>query len=235
MARGATLSQMISDLRDELRRANSSSAGPDDVGSLRRTLNHVYRLLYYSHDWSFLKTRFPAITFNTGQRYYDFPAGLDPDRITDVKLAWSGNFVDIERGIDIADFNAFDPEADERTSPAIKWDVTFTGTKEQIEIWPLPDSTAQSLRFTGVYACSELIDNDDRCRLESELVVLFAAAELLKAQKSEDADAKLAQAQSLLSLIKLRSTSAGGKSYRVGLGSGEPEKLNPRTTVRIGG
>src|SRR5690606_22028539 len=126
MARGATLSQLISDLRDELRRANSSSAGPDDTASLRRTINHVYRLLYYSHNWSFLNTRFAAIPFSAGQRYYDFPAGLDPDRITDVKLQWSGNFVPIERGISLEDFNAYDPENDERTSPAIKWDVAFT-------------------------------------------------------------------------------------------------------------
>lgn len=238
MARGATLRQLISDLRDELRRLNTPSAAPDDTPSLRRTINHVYRLIYYQHDWSFLRYRFPAITLNAGQRYYDVPAGLDADRILEAKVKWSGDFVDVHRGISTDDYNVHDPEENERSSPMLKWDIVFTGTKEQIEVWPLPDGTAQSLRLYGVYACDPLVSEDDICRLESEVIVLYAAAELLKAQKSEDAEAKLQQANELLRLVKIRSASAGENTgtFRLGLGvSDDSSRPHPRATVRISG
>lgn len=237
MARGATLRQMISDLRDELRRANSPSAGPDDRPSLKRTLNHVYSVLYYTHDWPFLHTIFDPITLNAGQQFYDFPEGLDADRVTDVRLKWSGNYyIPLARGISVEDYNAFDPADDQRTSPALKWDVRFTGTREQIEVWPLPDDSAQSLRFTGVYKINELVNDDDTCRLESELVVLYAAAELLQQQESKDAEAKLQLAREMLRLLKLRSSSAGDQKgrFRVGIGTDSLNEPNPRTTVRIG-
>lgn len=236
MARGATLAELISDLRDELRRANSPSASPDDTASLRRTINHVYRLLYYNHDWPFLNYVFPAITLNAGQRYYDVPTGLDADRVIEAKVKWSGDFIMLDRGITFDDYNGYDPEDDERTSPALKWDVRFTGETDQIEVWPLPDGTTQSLRFYGTYACDPLVNDTDTCRLESEVVVLFAAAELLKAQKSEDADAKLQLANELLRLVRIRSTSAGASGFRLGVGvTKDADRPHPRATVRISG
>lgn len=238
MARGATLAQLISDLRDELRRANSPSASPDDTASLRRTINHVYATLYYNHDWAFLKQEFPAIQLQAGEQYYDMPDGLDIERIISSRVKWSGDFIDIVRGISLEDYNAYDPEDNERNSPALKWDVRFTGTKEQIQVWPLPDSSSQSLRFVGVTKVNRLVNDTDICRLDSDLVVLYAAAELLKQQKSEDADAKLQMAQELLRLLRLRSTSGGESTgtYRVGLGPAlPPDRANPRTTVYISG
>lgn len=234
MARGVSLRQLISDLRDELRRANSPAAGVDDVASLRRTINHVYRVLYYNNDWPFLNVQFTPITLAAGQRYYDFPEGLDPDRVQKATVKWSGDALPIERGISDEDYNAYDPEDNERTSPIEKWDVRFTGEKEQIETWPLPDGTAQSLRFFGTWAMSELVNDTDKCLLESEVVVLYAAAELLP-KDSPDKEAKLELAKELLRLTKVRGNSAGGKTYRMGL-EGEPSrKVHPRAQVRISG
>lgn len=236
MARGVMLRQLISDLRDELRRANSPAASPDDTASLRRTINHVYSVLYYTHNWSFLNTIFDPIPLAAGQRYYDMPEGLDTERITDVRLRWSGNyFVPLDRGISVEDYNAFDPNENQRASPALKWDVRFTGEREQIEIWPLPDDSGQSLRFTGVYKINQLVNDTDQCRLDNEVVTLYAAAELLP-KDSPDKDAKLQLAQEMLRLLKLRSASGGDQQgrYRVGVGSSSSLEPNPRTTVRIG-
>ena len=232
MARGATLSQLISDLRDELRRANSPSAGPDDEPSLRRTINHVYRTLYYAHDWSFLKHMFQAITLNAGQRYYDLPDGLDMERIIEARVKWGSQFHPISRGIGFDEYNTYDPEDDERSSPASRWDIRYTGTTDQIEIWPLPDGSSQSLRLFGVYECNELVDEADVCRLESEIVVLYAAAELAKAQDNKDADAKLELAKEMLRLVKIRSASGGETGVQVGLGSAGKAD-NFRATVRV--
>lgn len=233
MARGETLQQLISDLRDELRRVNAAYAGPADVDSLRRTINHTYRLLYLNHDWSHLHTRFARMTLNAGQRYYDPPDGLDFDRITDAVVWWSGEPQPLERGISFEDYDSYDPEADERTSPALKWDVRFTGVREQIEVWPLPDSAAQYLQFDGIYAVNRLVDNIDICRLDGDLIVLYAAAELLP-NDSPDKKAKQLQAQEMLRLLKIRGTSGAGKEHRLGVGESttDPARFS-RAVVRV--
>lgn len=234
MARGKTLRQLVSDLRDELRRANSPTAGPDDIASLRRTINHNYNILWMGNDWPFLRRRFPAITLNAGQRYYDFPSGLDPERITDVKVKWSADFMPVERGITVQDYTLFDSESDERSAPMMKWDIQFTGTREQIEVWPIPDATAQSLRFDGVQSRDELVDDDDICYLESEIVVLYSAAELLP-KDSPSKDAKLALAKELLRLARVRGNSAGGREFRLGLEGEGSNRPHFRSNVRVSG
>lgn len=234
MARGATLRQLISDLRDELRRANSPSASPDDVPSLRRTINHVYRILYLDNDWPFLNRLFDKITLNAGQRYYDFPDGLDPDRVITAHIWWSSIAEPINRGITLEDYNAYDPTANQRSSPALKWDVRFTGTKEQIEVWPLPGDESQTLQFFGTQAAPALVNDTDICLLDSDVIVLYAAAELAPAD-SEDKQAKLQLGKELLRLERVRANSAGGQEYRLGLGIVDRRATNPRAVVRISG
>jgi len=234
MARGDTLRQLISDLRDELRRANSPAASPDDVASLRVTINHVYSTLVASHDWPFLLTMFDGIPLVAGQRFYDMPETLDTDRVIKVDVHWSGQPHPIERGISFPEYADYDPEQNARTSPIMKWDVRFTGEKEQIEIWPLPDGTTQTLKFFGVQKCNRLVNDTDICRLDGTLVVLYAAAELLP-KDSPDKEAKLELAKELLRQIKIRGVSGGEKRYQMGLGDQpDAEYLRARATVRIG-
>lgn len=217
MARGATLLQLVSDLRDELRRANSPAAGPDDTGPLRRTINHVYETLYTSHNWPHLETFFPKLTMNAGQRYYDVPEGLDYERIIDVRVWWNGIPEPMERGIGFDDYQSYDSTAGVRSSPVLKWDVRFTGEREQIEFWPIPDSSIQSVQFVGLWAHQRLVNDTDICRLDSEVVVLYAAAELLP-NDSPDKQAKLQLGQELLRLKKVRATSGAGKTFQLGVG-----------------
>ena len=234
MARGVALSELISQVRDELRRANSPSASPDDTASIRQTINHVYYILGMTNDWPFLNTLFDGITLQAGSRYYDFPEGLDPDRVIEAKVYWSSFYTDIERGISLADYNSYNPNLNERSAPILKWDVKFTGTKEQIEVWPLPDSTSQVLQFYGTQALPPLVNNTDKCKLESNIIVLYAAAELAP-KDSADKDAKLELAKEGLRLIKLRGNSAAGATYRLGVGHEPEKKVHPRAIVRIGG
>lgn len=233
MARGVALAELISNVRDETRRANSPSASPDDEASIRRTINHVYHVLGMSNDWPFLNTLFDGIPLNAGQRYYDFPDGLDPNRVIEAKVYWGALYTTLDRGIGLLDYNAWNPTLNQRSAPMLKWDVRFTGTTEQIEVWPLPDSTAQVLQFYGTQAMPALVNNTDRCKLESEIIVLYAAAELLP-KDAPDKDAKLELAKEALRLAKVRGNSAAGAEYRLGVGHSE-QKTFPRVTVRIGG
>jgi hypothetical protein len=218
MAKGAQFLQLYTDLRAELRRSTSVAVGSDDLDVLKRTINHVYRTLYIDFEWPHMRKVFPKITLNAGQRYYDFPADLDND-LLEKAVVWNGNVkTDLQVGIGFDEYGYLDSDEDERQDPIQAIDFRFTGTSIQLEVWPIPASSDNKLQLKGYLLLDRLVNDIDKCWLDDELVVLFAAAELLKGTKAEDADSKLLIAQGYLQRLKARSKGPA-KHFSMGLGS----------------
>ena len=230
MAKGAQFSQLYTDLRAELRRSSSVAVGVEDLATLKRTINHVYRTLYIDYEWPHLRKVFPKIELAAGQRYYDFPADLDND-LLEAAVVWNGNIAEeIRVGIGFDEYSFLDPDEDDRQDPVQAIDFRFTGTATQIEVWPLPATNNYSIQFRGYILLPKLVEDSDKCWLDDELVVLFAAAELLKGTKAEDADSKLLIAQGYLQRLKARSK---GPAKRVSMGLGSSERRQGYSGVSI--
>jgi hypothetical protein len=197
MARKKQLLQLIADLRAETGRTQNVAVGVDEVENLKILLQRTQETLYDSHDWSFLNIS-RSISLANGQRYYDFPSDLNHDRIHKVSLRRNRVYSHMERGIGPAEMNAYDSNADERSDPAMRWDIRDTGSSEQMEIWPIPSSDTDQVWLWGTKDLSPLVEESDRADLDDRLIVLFAAAELLARQKSSDAEGKLALARQRL-------------------------------------
>jgi hypothetical protein len=197
MARGTQLLTLITMLRAELGRSTSPALGVADVPTLKQALNRAYETLY-KKDWQHLRREFAKITLNAGQRYYDLPTLLDSDRVEKAVVWWNGEPYPLCKGIGFEHFAAYDSTIDERNSPAARWDIRFTGTVEQIEIWPVPADSQQTLQFIGKSKFTRLVNDIDTCRLDDNLVVLHAAARLAVARKSNDASLFAADAKELL-------------------------------------
>lgn len=222
MAKGAQFLQLYTDLRAELRRSTSVAVGSDDLDVLKRTINHVYRTLYIDFEWPHMRKVFPKITLNAGQRYYDFPADLD-NELLQKAVVWNGNVNDEVRvGIGSDEYSFLDSDEDERQDPVQSIDFRFTGTSVQLEVWPIPASSDNKLQLSGYVLLPKLVNDSDKCWLDDELIVLFAAAELLKGTKAEDADSKLLIAQGYLQRLKARSK---GPAKRVSMGLGSSGSL----------
>lgn len=232
MARGTAFSELVSQLRDELGRANSASVGVSDLSSLKQTINRVYESVYDEYDWPHLRKHFTRTTLSAGQQYYDFPDGLNYERIESARVWYNSIPIDIRRGITVDDYAAYDPAADERSDPALAWDVKYTGSGEQMEIWPLPASSTQKIQFTGLQSISTLVDDADTCLIDDKLVVLFSAAQLLRRQKSEDAETVLSLARARFQTLRRRSKGAQ-EPVRMGLGDSGRQRSANRTTVYI--
>lgn len=233
MALGATLLQLVTRLRAEVRRSVSVATGVDDLDNLKRVINHVYRSLNVDYDWPHLRTVPAKIAMAAGQRYYDVPSTLEYDGIAEA-ICWSGteNFP-IERGITFDDYALHDPVEDERQDPVTKWDMVFTGSTVQIEVWPLPATADCSIQFKGPYKLASLVNDSDQCWLDDELIVLFASAEVLASVKAEDAESKLKLAQGYLQRLKARPKGTA-KRYRLGLGSADGDRrITDGVTVNI--
>lgn len=219
MARGKQLLSLIAQLRAETGRTQNVAVGVDEVENLKVILARTQELLYEEYEWPHLRVQ-KTIALSAGQRHYDLPAGLNFDRIQDVKLKYNSVYVDVERGINLEDYSIYDSNADtpERSFPVLKWDVRHTGSGEQIEVWPIPSQSATLYMF-GTKILDDLIQEDDTAELDDRLIVLFAAAEILARQKSNDAKNKLSQAERRLAMLR-RNSQAASKMIQIGLGKG---------------
>ena len=217
MARGKQLLSLIAQLRAETGRSQNVAVGTDEVENLKVLLQRTQETLYEEYAWPHMMVQ-KTITLAAGTRYYDLPTGLNFDRIQDVKLKYNNVYVELERGIEFEDYSIYDSNASpvERSFPTLKWDIRDTGSGEQIEVWPVPSQAATIYMF-GTKNLGDLIQEADTADLDDRLIVLFAAAELLARQKSNDAKIKLSQAEKRLMTLK-RNSQADTPPVQVGLG-----------------
>lgn len=233
MARDTSFLALVQRVRDESGRANSVSVGVDDLDALKTLVNRVYTTLYNKYDWPFLRTRFTPITVSAGQRYKDLPSALNIERVEEVIVWYNDLAYKIEKGISPQDYAIWNPDDDERSDPIQRWDYLYVEEQSapQIEVWPLP-SVAQELQFTGIRNISRLVADADKCKIDDDLVVLYAVAELAARQQNKDADLKLAAANDHFNWLKARYRTTQ-QSLSLGLGADPQRRVLPRATVRI--
>lgn len=224
--------QLIYDLRAELERAVDPAAGVADIPILKRAIQRNYESLYDAYDWPHL-TVTASVSLVADSRYYDFPSEIDYDKIDEIRLFWNDRPTDICRGISLDDMAVFDSDAEETSDPAQKWDVRFTGTREQMEVWPIPASSGDSIKFKGKKKFVQLIDEANLCLIDDHLVVLSSAIELLPEKSGAKLKAKLAALQARYGVTRGRAKS-GSETVRVGLG-GTGKPYGQGITLRVGG
>jgi len=187
MARGSQFLTMLTMLRSELGRSDNVAVGVADMPQLKQKINAVYEQAYADYDWPHLVTHFTKIPLAAGQRVYDVPSTLDYDRIMGTFIWWNQKCSPIKRGISINDYNAFSSPDNERSSLVMKYDIRFTGSTEQVEVWPIPsDDDTQELQFVGIQKFAKLVNHADVCKLDDSYVVLMAAAATTTDEKEQE-------------------------------------------------
>lgn len=229
MARGTQLGDLIEMFRNEARQSNQLSVGTDSLPHVKQVIARTQRLLYAKHYWPFLRV-ISSIDLQAGSQFYTPPENLNIDRIVDVVVKYNGEPIPVDRGIGFDEYAQYDPEDDERSSPVLKWDLAWDDTATSVEVWPLPDNNDMRLMFKCMRPLNPLVDNTDRADLDDDLIVLFAVAEELAAQKAKDADLKLKLAQGHLSSL-LENAQSGAPMIQVGLG--KPAGRGDRAVVRV--
>lgn len=236
MARGTTFAELETQLRDELGRTTEAGLRSGDRSSIRQKLRRVYESLEASYAWPFLR-KTERISLSAGQRFYDPPPNINLDRIEEIKVWYGDNPQDISRGIGSRQYASFDSASDERSDPTLAWDIRWDGDGDtgtaQIEVWPIPASDSMFLEIKGVQAISRLVDDDDVCLLDDNLVVLVTAAQMLKGQKSDDAEDVASSAATLYGKLTGNIAESGRRRYRLGVGSENHASSRARAIVRV--
>lgn len=234
MARGTQLLKLVEMLREEVNRATNVAVGNDDLPGLKNKLSRTQEVLWDEYDWPFLRQVFPAKQMQAGERYYDFPVGLSVNRIDDNDgtdgpgvVCWFSNLpVPIKRGIGFNEYAIYNSDNGVRQEPALAWDVRWTGAKDQFEVWPVPVTNTASIQFKGIRKLRPLIADSDVADLDDQMIVLFAAAEILSRQGSASAPDIGALAKARFARLKGRSK-AGTRTYRLGMSEGQHDNRFP--------
>lgn len=223
MARGTSLGILINDLRAEVGHSLQPSLGKATRDVLINQLQRVQRRLWDDYNWNFLKVR-RDLSINAGQRYYDLPSDIVFERITRVETKHGDNWTKLHYGIGSDEYNQYDSDADERSTPIRRYD---NFENNQIEFFPVPANNSQangmdSVRIHGIRNLSAFVAESDTADLDDQLIVLFAASEILARQKQADAQQKLAQATAHYARLKARNA----KTETFVIGGGEPEGIH---------
>ena len=135
MAATKTLMEMVADLRAELLMSVNPASAQNLLPAHKVILARIQDQLWLDHSWAQLRVD-RDVTLAAGQRYYDFPADLDMDRVENVWVKWSNRWHRLVRGIDPdAHYNAQNSDNDIRAEPALRWAPYL---ESQFEIWPIP-------------------------------------------------------------------------------------------------
>jgi hypothetical protein len=228
--RGTQLIQLVTMVREEIGRATSVAVGVDDIPGLKQKIRSRQELLYDTYVWPFLRQVFPQKLLQANERYYDFPVGLNLERVESVVVYYSNLPRPIERGITYVEYAIYNPALGATSEPAMKWDVRWTGVKEQFEIWPIPSGNDQQIEFTGIRNLRPLIQDSDVADLDDQLIVLDVASELLQRQGS--ASAQEVQSRASSRLATLRGRVLGGLRMRR-MGMGERDATDQRIPIVV--
>lgn len=232
-----TLNDMLADLRNEARLSSDVAHGSHLQERHIALLRRVQEQLYGNHDWPNL-TITQTVEIPAGQRFTGFPPGVIHDAVQNVFIRPADNSAkwrELTFGVRTEDLNEFDSDADERSANVRRWQPYQSLDAEQtdfslFELWPIP-AVAVKVRFEAKRQLAPLADPDvDKSTIDGPVIVLFAAAELLAAQKSEDTPLKIEAARARLRLLK--ETAAPGDNRRVSMVPGATRTA--RSRVRIG-
>lgn len=220
MARGTTLGQLVTMLREEIGDATSAALGQNNLPHLKRILQRTQQFLWEDHTWAHLRV-YREESLQAGQRYYSFPADLSFDRIENTHVRYDDTWRPVLYGIELGHYNVSDPEQGDTEDPVERWQAH---EDDQYEVWPVPATNGLRLRFEGIKKLAPLIADGDRAELDDNLIVLFAATELLAKRDAKDAKAKENMATRLYARLKGQQT---GKKGMIVMGGGVDPNQRP--------
>lgn len=214
---GDTLATLVEEVQYELVQVASPASGQNYREHIKARIRREYRRLYHDHDWPHLIGWYETET-QAGERYYDFPDEAALETTISIWRRWGDEWCEIRRGITPDLYNINDSDDDIRTDPIERWRPLPNG---QVEFWPIPASNSLRVLFVAKRPFTQLVDEDDVCDLDTDLVVLHAAAQLARRYDADEASLILGRAQQHYATLKSRTIRGGNK---VNLAGGPPSR-----------
>jgi hypothetical protein len=215
-----TLDNVLKKLRAEIGAKMvpvSVDANQEDV--YKAVLSRVYERLWNEFDWPHLRVEID-VSIPSATQYIELtanPASATTLDFQRVNQAWirkaavaapdEAYWYPMDYGIGPGHYNVRSTAGDFRSLNWQQYVDPLDPNTQKFELWPVltfDASQRMDVRFYGIKQLTEpnLENAGDVLELDDNMVVLYAAAELLRRKNADDADYKLAQAQQLYSKLK---------------------------------
>jgi hypothetical protein len=217
-----TLLNMVRNLRAECGHALSVAQGQNQVDTLKYILQRTQIELWTTFVWPDLKIR-ANVTTIAGTYLYSFPATMGFDQIREAWYALPTAVEWYTVGYGISEAMIMGNNANSQSGDPVQyWDINNDTSPSKVRVWPTPTTSSAVVRFLGNKPLAVLVADTDVSTLDSTLLTMFAAAELLARAKSEDAAMKLQKAQRYLTKLLGTKISAKMKISTYGARAGRP-------------
>ena len=192
---GETLTELYERLRAELGDSLNMAHSTDEMRPYQIHLNNAQRDLYDAWPWEGFDVEVD-IPISKGQVDYDLPAQVDINKLYSAHVRYQGRWVALSHGISVSDNNIHD--LDEipkegydyagRANPPERMDIVNVEGEQMIRIWPRPQVDT-TVRLKARRALPKMQNNNDRCILDAQMIVLRAAANVMSRRGTEAAAA----------------------------------------------
>lgn len=187
-----TLGEIRSDIQIRLGFGMAGQAGVVNSPLIDSMIRSAQNQLYEQFEWANLKGVHERTT-GTGQQFYDYPPDCNLEQMFSLSVMWAGRYIELQEGITL----------EERSTPAGSVPKKFE-RRDQIELWPVPDSNTYDLRFEYIKTLAPMVVDSDRTSINSEIIFLHALANAKQHYRQPDAATYASQLDSMLSRLKAR-------------------------------
>jgi len=213
--RNATLGELKASLRAELRQSSNPAVAQSADHILVNALKQAQSFIHMKHEWPHMRAR-RDITLEAGSFQYDWPAGMDYERVERILTRYGDRWLPVTLFTDDDDtYNAFDTDSDVRADPVLHYRIV---SDTQLEVWPIP-MTDGKLRVKGLIRPPQLSGDAIVCPFDDQLMLKIAAARL---GKGEDGKKFEDSAMSILSTMKTHASTA--TSFHIGGANAQPPR-----------
>lgn len=208
--RGVTLDELVRRLRVQLSHSVNVAHGSATEEHLKEHLRLAQDWLWEKYDWEHLDVS-RDVVLEAGTRYYALPADMTEERINRVTFKDGSEWIALEYGIEPEHFSCYDSDNGATSWPVCRWRTAEEPNpvpegledRQWIEVWPVPSNTGDSqtkwgcLRLRGIRKMAPLVDGDDKCEIDGNLIVMHAAIRLVARQSQKDAERLAGEADAL--------------------------------------
>jgi hypothetical protein len=222
---GKQLRDMLTDLRAEVGHSTNPAHGINDRETLLYMLNRTQMNLYRDYDWPQLIVD-RDVKLADGQRYYAYPTDLAFDDIQKMWVLVNTVYNEVLYGIGPAEMAIWNSDQGLQSWPTQRW--MHNADSNMFELWPVPDAngaaTGSYVRLRGTKTVTKMINDSDEATLPDNIIVLFAAAEVLARDNAKDAPVKMKVATDALRRHRVRQFShKGTRAIQIGAGGGDAQ------------
>jgi hypothetical protein len=211
MARNTLLVKLLDDLRAEARLSLNPAHNADDRLRQIKILQKHQQRLWEDFRWPHLRVE-RQISLQSGQRYYSPPKDMIIENIERIDIFRDAAWVPLAPQINAAYYTTWNSDLGERAWPPLRWDFHNGDEGDEIEVWPIPDQNADVttldgfMQFTGIRSLKPLVADTDKADLDDQMLIAFAAADILAGVGAKDAQLKLDFANDRYKTLKSRLT-----------------------------